>query len=117
MISISQKAKENVSLTVSAACLLISALWIYYHATLTGDTNLSELTGFHAIMMVCSLPFGGLIGPYVAPALAALAGFFSTFNYWSSDRRPVRTVSRVALSAQGVLTVALTVFIVIALTC
>ena len=117
MISISRKAKETISLTVSMACLLISALWIYYHATLTGDTNLSELTGFHLIMWGSSLPFGGFfLGPYVAPAVAALAGFFSTSNYWHTDRPALRTVSRVTLIAHGILTVTLAVFIVIALT-
>jgi hypothetical protein len=117
MISFSQKTRENISLTVSIACLLISALWIYYHATLTGDTNLSELTGFHLIMWGCSLPFGGLfLGPYVAPAVAALAGFFSASNYFRSDRPGLRSVSRIALIAQGGLTVALAVFITVAVT-
>ena len=117
MFSISRKAKETISLTVSLACLLISALWIYYHATLTGDTNLSELTGFYVIMWGSSLPFGGLLlGPYVAPAVATLVGFFSTSNYWHTDRPALRTVSRVTLIAHGILTVTLAVFIVIALT-
>ena len=117
MFSISRKAKETISLTVSIACLLISALWIYYHATLTGDTNLSELTGFHLIMWGSSLPFGGFfLGPYIAPAVAALVGFFSIANYWHTDRPAIRTVSRVTLIAHGILTVTLAVFIVIALT-
>ena len=117
MFTITQKAKENISLTVSSACLLISALWIYYHATLTGDTNLSELTGFHLIMWGISLPFGGMfLGPYVAPAVAALAGFFSTSNYWHTNRPALRTVSRVTLIAHGILTAALAVFIILALT-
>lgn len=117
MFSISRKNKENICLTVSLACLLISALWIYYHATLTGDTNLSELTGFHLIMWGSSLPFGGFfLGPYIAPAVAVLAGFLSAANYFRSDRSMIRTVSRVTLIAQGVLTVTLAVFIVIALT-
>lgn len=116
MFSISRKAKETISLTVSIACLLISTLWIYYHATLTGDTNLSELTGFHLIMWGSSLPFGGFfLGPYIAPAVAALAGFFSTANYWHTDRPALRTVSRVTLIVQGVLTAALAVFITLAL--
>ena len=117
MFTISQKAKETISLTVSIACLLISALWIYYHATLTGDTNLSELTGVHLIMWGSSLPFGGFfLGPYIAPAVAALVGFFSTANYWHTDRPALRTVSRVMLIAQGILTAALAVFITLALT-
>ena len=117
MFSISRKTKEHISLTVSMACLLISALWIYYHATLTGDTNLSELTGFYVIMWGSSLPFGGFfLGPYIAPAVAALVGFFSTANYWHTDRPAIRTVSRVALIAHGILIVTLAVFIVIALT-
>jgi hypothetical protein len=38
MVSITQKTRENISLTVSIACLLISALWTYYHATCTAGT-------------------------------------------------------------------------------
>ena len=114
MISISRKAKETISLTVSLACLLISALWIYYHATCMAGT---PLTGFYVVMWGSSLPFGGFfLGPYVAPAVAALAGFFSTSNYWHTDRPALRTVSRVTLIAQGVLTAALAVFITLALT-
>lgn len=117
MISISRKIKENICLTVSLACLLISALWTYYHATLTGDTNLSELTGFYVIMWGSSLPFGGFfLGPYIAPAVAALVGFFSTSNYWHTDRPAIRTVSRITLIAQGALTVALALFITVSLT-
>jgi hypothetical protein len=117
MVSITPKTRENISLAVSSACLLISALWIYYHATLTGDTNLSELTGFHLIMWGSSLPFGGMfLGPYIAPAVAALAGFFSTSNYWHTDRPTLRAVSRVTLIAHGILTAALAVFITLALT-
>ena len=117
MFTISRKAKETISLIVSVACLLISALWIYYHATLTGDTNLSELTGFYVIMWGSSLPFGGFfLGPYIAPAVAVLVGFFSTPNYWHTDRPALRTVSRVTLIAQGILTAALAVFITLALT-
>ena len=117
MFTISRKAKETISLTVSIACLLISALWIYYHATLTGDTNLSELTGFHLIMWGSSLPFGGFfLGPYIAPAVAALVGFLSIANYWHTDHSVVRTISRVTLIAQGILTAALAVFITLALT-
>ena len=114
MFSISRKAKETISLTVSIACLLISALWIYYHATCTAGT---PLTGFYVIMWGSSLPFGGLLlGPYVAPAVATLVGFFSTANYWHTDRHGLRTVSRVMLIAQGVLTAALAVFITLVLT-
>ena len=117
MVSITQKTRENISLAISSACLLISALWIYYHATLTGDTNLSELTGFYVIMWGSSLPFGGFfLGPYIAPAVAALAGFFSTSNYWHTDRPTLRAVSRVTLIAHGILTAALAVFITLALT-
>ena len=116
MISISRKAKENISLTVSLACLLISALWIVYHATLTGNTNLSEMTGFHGVMLILSVPFGGLVGPFVAPAVAVLVGFFSAANYFRSDRPALRTVSRVTLIAQGILTASLAVFITLALT-
>ena len=117
MISISRKAKETISLTVSLACLLISALWIVFHATFTGSTNLSDTTGFHWVMILLSLPFGGFfLGPYIAPAVAALVGFFSTANYWHTDRPALRTVSRVTLIAQGVLTAALAVFITLALT-
>ena len=114
MISISRKANENISLTVSLACLLISALWIYYHATCMAGT---PLTGFYVVMWGSSLPFGGLfLGPYVAPAVAALAGFFSASNYFRSDRPGLRSVSRIALIAQGGLTVALAVFITVAVT-
>lgn len=117
MVSITQKTRENISLAVSSACLLISALWIYYHATLTGDTNLSELTGFYVIMWGSSLPFGGFfLGSYIAPAVAALAGFFSTANYWHTDRPFLRAVSRVTLIAHGILTAALAVFITLVLT-
>lgn len=117
MFSISRKAKETISLTVSVACLLISALWIYYHATLTGDTNLSDLTGFYVIMWGSSLPFGGFfLGPYIAPAVAALVGFLSIANYWHTDRPALRTVSRVMLIVQGILTASLAVFITLALT-
>lgn len=38
MFTISRKIKENISLTVSLACLLISALWTYYHATCMAGT-------------------------------------------------------------------------------
>ncbi len=108
MFTISRKTKENISLTVSLACLLISALWTYYHATCTGGT---PLTGFYVMMWGSSLPFGGMfLGPYVAPAVAALAGFFSIANYWHTDRPALRTVSRVMLITQGVLTAALAVF-------
>jgi hypothetical protein len=118
MFTISQKAKENISLTVSLACLLISALWIVFHATLTGNTNLSDTTGFHWIMILLSLPFGGIFyGTYIAPAVAVLAGFFSAANYFRSDRPAIRTVSRVTLIAQAAMTVALGVFITIAVTC
>ena len=114
MITISRRTREAISLTVSIACLLISALWIYYHATCTAGT---PLTGFYVIMWGSCLPFGGFfLGPYIAPAVAVLAGFFSTANYWHTDRPALRTVSRVTLIAQGVLTVALGVFITIALT-
>ena len=114
MFSISRKAKETISLTVSLACLLISALWIYYHATYTAGT---PLTGFYVIMWGSSLPFGGLLlGPYVAPAVAALVGFFSTANYWHTDRPALRTVSRVTLIVPGTLTAALAVFITLVLT-
>ena len=114
MFTISRKAKENISLTVSLACLLISALWIYYHATCTAGT---PLTGFYVVMWGSSLPFGGIfIGPYVAPAVAALVGFLSTANYWHTDSHGLRTVSRVMLIAQGVLTAALVVFIILGLT-
>ena len=114
MFSISRKVKENISLTVSVACLLISALWIYYHATCTAST---PLTGFYVIMWGSSLPFGGLfLGPYIAPAVAALIGFFSISNYWHTDRHGLRTVSRVVLIAQSILTVALAVFITLVLT-
>ena len=114
MFSISRKVKENISLTVSVACLLISALWTYYHATCTAGT---PLTGFYVIMWGSSLPFGGLfLGPYIAPAVAALVGFFSISNYWHTDRPTVRVTSRVILIAQGVLTVALAVFITLVLT-
>jgi hypothetical protein len=114
MFSISRKNKENICLTVSIACLLISALWIYYHATFTSGTN---LTSFYVIMWGSSLPFGGMfLGPYIAPAVAALVGFFSTANYWRTDRPTLRTVSRVTLIAQGILTAALAVFITLALT-
>ena len=117
MFTFSRKAKETISLTVSLACLLISALLTYYHATLTGDTNLSELTGFYVIMWGSSLPFGGMfLGPNIAPAVAALAGFFSTANYWHTDRPFLRAVSRVTLIAHGILTAALAVFITLALT-
>ena len=113
MISFSPRTKENISLTVSLACLLISALWTYYHATCTAGT---PLTGFYVIMWGSSLPFGGMfLGPYVAPAVAALAGFFSTSNYWHTDRPTLRAVSRVILIAHGILTAALTVFITLAL--
>ena len=115
MFTISQKAKENISLTVSLACLLISALWIYYHATCMAGTP--PLTGFYVVMWGSSLPFGGVfLGPYIAPAVAALAGFFSIANYWHTDRPALRTVSRVTLIAQGVLTASLAVFITLALT-
>ena len=118
MFTISRKAKENISLSVSAACLLISALWIVFHATFTGSTNLSDTTGFHWVMILLSLPFGGLFyGTYIAPAVAVLAGFFSAANYFRSDRPAIRTVSRVTLIAQAALTVALGVFITIAVTC
>ena len=114
MFTISRKAKENISLTVSLACLLISALWAYYHATCTAGT---PLTGFYVIMWGSSLPFGGMfLGPYIAPAVAALAGFFSTANYWHTDRPTLRAVSRVTLIAHGILTAALAVFIILALT-
>ena len=114
MISISRKAKENISLTVSLACLLISALWTYYHATCTAGT---PLIGFYVVMWGISLPFGGMhLGPYIAPAVAALAGFFSTANYWHTDRPALRAVSRVTLIAHGILTAALAVFIILALT-
>lgn len=114
MFTISRKAKETISLTVSLACLLISALWIYYHATCTAGT---PLTGFYVVMWGSSLPFGGMfIGPYVAPAVAALVGFLSTANYWHTDRHGLRTVSRVMLIAQGVLTASLVVFIILGLT-
>ena len=114
MFSISRKAKETISLTVSLACLLISALWAYYHATCTAGT---PLTGFYVIMWGSSLPFGGFfLGPYIAPAVAVLAGFFSTSNYRHTDRPTLRAVSRVTLIAQGVLTAALAVFITLALT-
>ena len=114
MFTISRKAKENISLTVSLACLLISSLWIYYHATCTAGT---PLTGFYVIMWGSSLPFGGFfLGPYIAPAVAALAGFFSTSNYWQTDRPTLRAVSRVTLIAQGILTASLAVFITLALT-
>ena len=117
MVSITQKTRENISLAVSSACLLISALWIYYHATLTGDTNLSDLTGFYVIMWGSSLPFGGFfLGPYIAPAVAALVGFLSISNYWHTDRPALRTVSRVMLITQGALTAALAVLITLALT-
>ena len=117
MLTISRKNKENICLIVSVACLLISALWIVYHTTFTGNTNLSEMTGFHGVMLILSVPFGGLIGPFVAPAVVTLVGFFNTANYFRSDRPALRTVSRVALIAQGVLTVALAVVITISLTC
>ena len=114
MVSISQKTKENISLTVSLACLLISALWTYYHATCTAGT---PLTGFYVIMWGSSLPFGGMfLGPYIASAVAALAGFFSTANYWHTDRPTLRAVSRVTLIAHGILTAALAFFIILALT-
>ena len=114
MISISRKAKENISLTVSLACLLISALWIYYHATCMAAP---PLTGFYVVMWGSSLPFGGFfLGPYIAPAVSALAGFFSTSNYWHTDRPTLRAVSRVTLIAHGILTAALAVFITLALT-
>jgi hypothetical protein len=48
--------------------------------------------------------------------VAALVGFFSTANYWRTDRPTLRTVSRVTLIAQGILTAALAVFIALALT-
>ena len=114
MFTISRKAKENISLTVSLACLLISSLWIYYHATCTAGT---PLTGFYVIMWGSSLPFGGFfLGPYIAPAVSALAGFFSTSNYWQTDRPILRAVSRMTLIAQGILTAALAVLIALALT-
>ena len=114
MFSISRKAKETISLTVSIACLLISALWIVFHATCTAGT---PLTGFYVIMWGSSLPFGGFfLGPYIAPAVAALVGFLSIANYWHTDRPALRTVSRVMLITQGVLTAALAVLITLALT-
>ena len=114
MFTISQKTKENISLIVSLACLLISALWTYYHATCTAGT---PLTVFYVVMWGISLPFGGMfLGPYIAPAVAALAGFFSTANYWHTDRPALRAVSRVTLIAHGILTAALAVFIILALT-
>ena len=114
MFTFSRKAKETISLTVSIACLLISALWTYYHATCTSGT---PLTGFYIIMWGSSLPFGGMfLGPYLAPAVVALAGFFSTSNYWHTDRPTLRAVSRVTLIAHGILTAALAVFITLALT-
>ena len=45
MISISRKAKENIGLTVSVACLLISALWPTCHASSTGDAILPNPRG------------------------------------------------------------------------
>ena len=116
MFSITRKTKENISLTVSLAGLLISVLWLAYHMTLTANTNLSDMTVFHGVMLLLSVPFGGLLGPVIAPAVASLTGFFSTANYWHTDRPNLRTVSRVALIAQGVLTVALAVFVTVALT-
>lgn len=118
MITISRRTREAISLTVSTACLLISALWIVFHATLTGNTNLADTTGFHWMMILLSLPFGGIFyGTYIAPAVAVLTGFFSAANYFRSDRPAIRTVSRVTLFAQATLTVALGVFIAVAVTC
>ena len=114
MVSITQKTRENISLAVSSACLLISALWTYYHATCTTGT---PLTGFYVIMWGSSLPFGGFfLGSYIGPAVAALAGFFSTAHYWHTDRPFLRAVRRVTLIAHGILTAALAVFITLALT-
>ena len=114
MISISQKAKENVSLIVSFACLLISALWTYYHATCTAGT---PLTGFYVVMWGSSLPFGGMfIGPYAAPAVTSLVGFFSASNYLRSDRPALRRISAVTLILQGVLLASIAVFILLSLT-
>ena len=114
MFTISRKAKENICLTVSIACLLISALWTYYHATCTAGT---PLTGFYVTMWGFSLPFGGVfLGPYIAPAVFVLVGFFNTANFWHTDRPTVRIMSRVTLIAQGVLTVALAACITVALT-
>ncbi|MBQ4111825.1 MAG: hypothetical protein IJD38_03405 [Clostridia bacterium] len=117
MISIPQKAKENISLTVSLVCFLISALWTYYHATCTAGT---PLAGFYVVMWGISLPFGGMfIGPYAAPAapaVSSLVGFFSASNYLRSDRPALRRISAVTLILQGVLLASIAVFILLSLT-
>ena len=113
MFSISRKVKENISLTVSIACLLISALWLIFYMTFDPHTNLSDVSAFHFLMWFSSVLFGGLIGVCIVPAVTAIVGFFSAANYFHSDRPALRVVSRVVLISQGVLTVATAVVILI----
>ena len=114
MFSISRKTKENVSLTVSIAFLLLTALWIAYYATFPAP---SDPIGFHISMMLfIGALGGGRIGLYVLTAVTVLAGFLSAANYFRSDRPAVRTASRVILAIQGILTVALAVCVAVAFT-
>ena len=117
MFTISRKTKENISLTVSIACLLISALWLIFYVTFDPNTNLSDVSAFHFLMWFSSVLFGGLIGVCIVPAVTAIVGIFSAANYFRSDRPALRVGSHVILISHGVLTVILGVFITISVTC
>ena len=105
MFTISRKTKENISLTVSIACLLISALWLIFYVTFDPHTNLSDVSAFHFLMWFSSVLFGGLIGVCIVPAVTAsvvpVASTVATARAVTSTAT-VRTVVSTAATVRAV---------------